>query len=182
MKDNIIYRYNVIGSFRISNILWALSIFFGSSYFFKLSYESFLISQTTLINSNLITDKGITFFPQGLVMGFYSLLGLAFSFYSFLSILLKIGYGFNEFNRKEKIIRIFRWGFPGKNRRIEACYSLNDVKSIKILSGSQKTICLSLKGDLDIVLIRESFFESLNLLEDQATTIADFLGVPLIYS
>ena len=127
-------------------------------------------------------DFGISFFPQGLVMGFYACLGLIFAIYSFLTIALQIGYGFNEFNRKERIIRIFRWGFPGKNRRIEACYSLNDIKSVKIFSNYQKTICLCLKNDTEIILVRESFFDSIDIMETQATNIADFLGVPLVYS
>jgi hypothetical protein len=127
-------------------------------------------------------NDGINFFPQGIVMGFYACLGLIFSIYSFLTIFLRIGSGFNEFNRKEKLVRVFRWGFPGKNRRIEACYSLTDIKSIKIFSNSQKTIYLCLKNDLEIILVRESFFDSLDIIEKQATNIADFLGVPVIYN
>lgn len=177
MKETLICRYNIRGSLRISNIIWTNLIFFGSLYFLNLSYSSYLLIDLISIDNSV---NEIVFFPQGFVLGIYSILGLFYSLYSFLTIFLKLGYGFNEFNKKEKIIRIFRWGFPGKNRRIQNCYSLNDLKSVKIVSN--KTISICLKGDSEIILIREGFIDSIILLENQATDIADFLGVPLIYS
>jgi hypothetical protein len=179
MKDILIHRYRILGSCRLSNFFWTLGIFLASCFFFKVSYDSYWLMKNNIIGN---INSEISFFPQGLVMGFYACLGLIFTIYSFLSIILQIGYGFNEFNRKENIIRIFRWGFPGKNRRIEACYSLNDIKSVKIFSNYQKTICLCLKNDSEIILVRESFFDSIQIMEEQATNIAYFLGVPLIYN
>ncbi len=174
-----IYRYQISGSQRIENFYWFFLIFFGSFFFFLQSFNSYL--NTNNFHLENLNNSSISFFPQGLVMGFYSLLGLLFSFYSFFSILFKIGSGFNEFNKKENIIRIFRWGFPGINRRIQICYSLDDVKSIKLFTSSGKTICLSLKGDLDIVLVRKDFFDSVEFLEQQAIDIANFLDLPLLY-
>lgn len=175
MKDILVYRYEVLGSRKIENFIWIISIFVGSLFFFNTSYQAFYYSR---IPQEIYP---VIFFPQGLVMGFYSLLGLFFSFYSFFSFYLKVGYGFNEFNKKENIIRMFRWGFPGKNRRIEICYSLNDIKSINIDTTSNKNIVLCLKGDSKINLLRSQFFDSSEVFEKQAIEIANFIGVPLIY-
>ena len=41
-------------------------------------------------------------------------------------------FNFNEFNKKEGMIRVFRWGYPGKNRRIDFSYSLKDVEAIRV--------------------------------------------------
>lgn len=175
MKDILVYRYQVLGSRNFANFIWILCIFSGSLSFFKTSYESFYYFYI------LQQSYPVIFFPQGLVMGFYSILGLTFSIYAFLSFYLKIGYGFNEFNKKEKIIRIFRWGFPGKSRRIEVCYYLNDIKSININNSSNNNINLCLKGDLKVNLLRNQFFDSPQILEAQAIDIAKFLGIPLVY-
>jgi hypothetical protein len=40
--------------------------------------------------------------------------------------------GFNEFDKQQGIVRIFRWGFPGNNRRIDISYSIDDVKAIRV--------------------------------------------------
>lgn len=164
-----VYRYEIRGSKTFSNLFWFLFLLFGSSYFFWISYTSYVSS-----------FDNISFFPQGLVMGFYSIFGFLISLYLFLSFLLDIGYGFNEFNQKERIIRLFRWGFPGKDRRIESCYSFEDLKMVKISLNSNE-IFVSLKGDLDIPLTRSGFFQTSKILEQQATDIAQVLGIPLIY-
>lgn len=173
-----ILRYEIKGSNTILNFIWFLILFFISSYSFTISYSSYVFHQQAEKDINLI----ISFFPQGLIMGFYSIFGLILSFYICLSLIFKVGSGFNEFNRKERIIRIFRWGFPGGKRRVQGCYSFHDLKSIKISSGSNNIIYISLKGDLDIPLTRQGFFESIELLEQQATNIAKFIGLPLVYN
>ena len=49
-------------------------------------------------------------------MCFYGTLGLLLGLYIGLIILWDLGEGFNEFNLETGQVRIFRWGFPGKNR------------------------------------------------------------------
>ncbi|AGY61436.1 Ycf4 protein (plastid) [Lotharella oceanica] len=184
MKDVLIYKYEIKGSRTLSNLIFFILLLFGSLYFFSISYNSYFYSQDVYSKADLVQtdlDSLISFFPQGLVMGFYSFFGLFLSYDLLLGFIFNIGYGYNEFNRKEKIVRIFRWGYPGENRRVEACFSFDDLKSIKILLGSKNILYLSLKGDSDIPLTREGFFESLDLLEEQATDIAQFIGIPLVY-
>ena len=66
----------------------------------------------------------LPFFPQGLVLSFYGFLGVAFSFHLLFTLFWEIGGGFNEVNKKEKSVRIFRWGRPGKNRPSVGLYSV----------------------------------------------------------
>ncbi|CAH8331347.1 unnamed protein product, partial [Eruca vesicaria subsp. sativa] len=43
-----------------------------------------------------------------------------------------VGSGYDLFDRKEGIVRIFRWGFPGKSRRIFLRFLIKDIQSIRI--------------------------------------------------
>ena len=57
----------------------------------------------------------------------------------------QIGSGFNEFNKKDGLIRVFRWGYPGKNRRIDLVYILNwDIDTKKQSKPIQKQLFVSL--------------------------------------
>ena len=65
-------------------------------------------------------------------MCFYGFLGLLISLYQWLTIFWRVGEGYNEFNKEKKILKIFRFGFPGKNREINFIYSFDEVDSIKV--------------------------------------------------
>ena len=124
----LIRRYIVVGSRRFSNYWWASVILLGGFGFLLTGISSYL-------NFNLlpfINQKNILFFPQGLVMCFYGILGLIFSCYLWLTIFWGVGGGFNEFNKRQGIVRIFRWGFPGKNRRIDLAYDIKDIEAIRV--------------------------------------------------
>ena len=127
-KSEEIRRYVAVGSRRFSNYWWASIILFGGFGFLLTGVSSYL-------NSDLlpfINSKNILFFPQGLVMCFYGILGLIFSCYLWLTLFWGVGGGFNEFNKKQGIVRIFRWGFPGKNRRIDLSYDVKDIEAIRV--------------------------------------------------
>ena len=87
-------------------------------------------------------------------MCFYGFLGLIFSIYLWLTILWSVGGGFNEFNKLEGKVRIFRWGFPGKNRRIILIYPIDQVESIKIKLkqglNPKRVIYLQIRGKKEI--------------------------------
>nr|UZA61439.1 photosystem I assembly protein Ycf4 [Hyalogonium fusiforme] len=81
-------------------------------------------------------------------------------------------------------MRIFRWGYPGKNRRIDLSYSLKDVEAIKVeLKGAsfqpQRTIFLKLKGKREIPLTGIGEPLTLKEIEKQASELANFLQVSL---
>lgn len=182
MENESIRRYNVIGSRRISNYIWAFFIFLGSIGFLIAGFSSYFnINFLFIFNS-----KNIVFFPQGLIMCFYGFLGLIFSVYLWLTILWSVGGGFNEFNKSEGIVRIFRWGFPGTNRRILLEYSINQIESIKIelkqgLNPS-RMIYLQVRGKKEIPLTRIGQPLTLEEIESQAAELAKFLQVSLLMS
>jgi hypothetical protein len=177
MNDDFIRRYVVIGSRRFSNYWWASIIFLGGFSFLLTGISSYL-------NLNLlpiIHSQNIVFFPQGLVMSFYGILGLVFSLYLWLTIFWSIGGGFNEFNKQDGIVRIFRWGFPGKNRKIDLLYSIKDVEGIRVELkegiNPKRTIYLRIKGKREIPLTRVGQPLTLEEIETQAAEIAKFLQV-----
>ncbi|MGB3652224.1 MAG: photosystem I assembly protein Ycf4 [Rivularia sp. (in: cyanobacteria)] len=169
----------VLGSRRFSNYWWATIVFLGATGFFLAGLSSYF--QKNLL---LVTDATqLIFFPQGLVMGLYGIAGLLLSIYLWLVILWDLGGGYNEFNRETGQIKIFRWGFPGKNRRIELDCNTQDVQSVRvdIKEGinPRRALYLRAKGRRDIPLTRVGQPLTLKELETQGAQLAKFLGVPL---
>jgi hypothetical protein len=177
-KENI-RRYEVLGSRRFSNIFWATFLTIGGTSFFLTGLSSFFGKEILPFFHSEI----IVFFPQGLVMCFYGILGFFLSIYLWLTILWQVGEGFNEFNKQKRIFRVFRWGFPGKNRRIDFSYLLSDIEGIRldITEGfnSKRTILIQLKDKKEIPLTNIGQPISLEELEKQASDLAIFLQVSL---
>nr|YP_009238478.1 hypothetical chloroplast protein RF4 [Kirchneriella aperta]AMO01013.1 hypothetical chloroplast protein RF4 [Kirchneriella aperta] len=132
-----------------------------------------------------VPSTRISFFPQGLLMCFYGSLGFLLSLYWWFLIFWNVGGGFNEFNKKEGFIRIFRWGYPGQNRKIDLYYTLKDVESIRVelkqggFADSQRTIFLKFKGKKEIPLTGIGEPLTLQEIEKQASELANFLQVSL---
>ena len=177
--QNLTRRYIIIGERRLSNYWWSSIILLGSLSFLFTGISSYLGFSIIAIFGN--TD--ITFFPQGLLMSFYGSLGFIVSIYWWLLIFWNVGGGFNEFNKKEGIIRIFRWGYPGKNRRIDLSYTLKDVEAIRVELqqgfDSQRTIYLRLKNKREIPITGIGQPLTLKEIEKQASDLANFLQVSL---
>ena len=182
MEDKLIRRYNVIGSRRISNFIWAFFILLGSLGFLITGLSSYFNIRFFAI----FDSKNIVFLPQGLIMCFYGFLGLIFSVYLWLTILWSVGGGFNEFNKVEGVVRIFRWGFPGRNRRILLEYEINQIESIKIELkqglNPRRIIYLQIRGKRGIPLTRVGQPLTLEEIELQAAELAKFLQVSLLMS
>jgi Ycf4 len=178
-QSDLIRRYIIVGSRRLSNYWWASIIFLGGTGFFLTGISSYLGFDIL----PFLQSKNINFFPQGLVMCFYGVLGLIFSFYLWLTLFWSVGGGFNEFNKEKGIIRIFRWGFPGKNRRIDLTYSIKDVEAIRLELkegiNPKRTIYIRIKGKRDIPLTRIGQPLTLKEIEKQAADLAKFLQVSL---
>ena len=178
-NSKLIRRYTVLGSRTFSNYWWTASIFFGALGFLLTGISSYL----KLEKFFFISSNNIIFFPQGLVMCFYGLCGLIFSFFLAFTIFWNIGQGFNEFNKKDGIIRIFRWGFPGKNRRIDLFYLITDITAIKVEFkqgfNPRRTILLCTKKKRNIPLTPIGQPLTLQEIEKQASELAKFLKIPL---
>ena len=117
-------------------------------------------------------------------MCFYGFLGLLFSIYLWLTILWSVGGGFNEFNKIDGNVRVFRWGYPGKNRRIFLIYPIDQIESIKIELkqglNPKRMIYLKIRGNKEIPLTRVGQPMTLEEIESQAAELAKFLKVSLI--
>lgn len=187
----LIRRYIIIGERRLSNYWWAIFVSLGSLGFLSTGITSYFSTTNpsnqvgTLIETNqiLVQSASIPFFPQGLLMSFYGSLGILLSLYWWFLIFWNVGGGFNEFNKKDGLIRIFRWGYPGKARKIDLTYSLKDVEAIKVELKQgldpQRTIYLRLKGNREIPLTGIGQPLTLKDIEKQASELANFLQVSL---
>lgn len=174
-----ILRQDVLGSRRFSNYWWASVTTIGGVGFLLAGLSSYL--HTNLLPLGDPTD--LIFFPQGLAMTFYGTAGSLLALYLWLTIALDVGGGYNEFNKETGFVKIFRWGFPGKNRRIEFSCRTDDVQSIRvdIKDGlnPRRALYLRVKSRRDVPLTRVGQPMSLSELENQGAQLARFLGVPL---
>jgi hypothetical protein len=150
-------------------------------------------------------------FPQ--VMSFYGVAGLTLALYLWLTIAWDVGAGYNEFNKQARartrrkriahvsvltciwhhprgfrpqqsqLVRIFRFGFPGKDRRINLVSALKDVRAVRVEVkegvNPRRVLYLCVKGRQDIPLTRIGQPMALEELEGRAATLARFLQVPI---
>nr|YP_010199373.1 photosystem I assembly protein ycf4 [Gracilariopsis tenuifrons]AXF36219.1 hypothetical protein [Gracilariopsis tenuifrons]UAD89231.1 photosystem I assembly protein ycf4 [Gracilariopsis tenuifrons] len=172
-----IRKDKILGSRRISNYWWATTIFLGGLGFFLVGLSSYL--KMELLPFTKSTD--LLFLPQGIIMTFYGTTAIFISLFLWLTILWNVGSGYNEFNLDLGLITIFRFGFPGKNRILKLQYNINDIQSIKVNIQEgltpKREIYLKTKDEREIPLTRVGNPILLNEIEEQAISLAKFLGV-----
>nr|YP_011004061.1 photosystem I assembly factor II (synonym: Ycf4) [Crassula deltoidea]WPS93239.1 photosystem I assembly factor II (synonym: Ycf4) [Crassula deltoidea] len=169
----------ITGSRKTSNFFWACILFLGSVGFL-------LVGTSSYLGRNLISlfpYQQISFFPQGLVMAFYGSAGLFISSYLWCTISWNVGSGYDRFDRKEGIVCIFRWGFPGKNRRIFLQFLMKDIQSIRIEVkegiSARHVLYMEIRGQGDIPLTRTDENLTPREIEQKAAELAYFLRVPI---
>nr|YP_009776577.1 photosystem I assembly protein Ycf4 [Moeroris amara]QJA27063.1 photosystem I assembly protein Ycf4 [Moeroris amara] len=169
----------IAGSRKINNFAWALILFLGSLGFLLVGISSYL-------GRNLISFfpfQQIIFFPQGLVMSFYGIAGLFISSYLWCTISWNVGSGYDRFDRKEGVVCIFRWGFPGKNRRILLRFLMKDIQSIRIEDkegiSARRVLYMEIRGHEAIPLTRTDENLTPQEIEQKAAELAYFLRVPI---
>lgn len=156
-NTNEIYYEKIIGSRRLSNYFWAITILLASIGFLIVGISSYMGFN---IIPFLKSDE-IVFFPQGIVMCFYGICGTLLSVYQWLVIIWNVGEGYNKFDKKNQRMKLFRWGFPGKNREINITYGLNEIRSIKveIKEGLNPTriiyVCLKSEKNIPLSMVRK---------------------------
>ena len=169
----------VVGAKRFSNYFWAGVVTTGATGFLITGASAYL--QHNLLW--FLDASEIKFFPQGLVMSFYGVAGSLLATYLWLTINWDVGAGYNEFNKDEGIMRIFRYGFPGKNRRINLVSNLADVQAVRVEISDgvnpRRVVYVRCKGKSDIPLTRIGQPMTLAEVESQAADLAKFLGVPI---
>ena len=169
----------VVGAKRFSNYFWAGVVTTGAT--------GFLITgASAYFEHNLLwflDASEIKFFPQGLVMSFYGVAGSLLATYLWLTINWEVGAGYNEFNKDEGIMRIFRYGFPGKNRRINLVTPLQDIQAVRVEIADgvnpRRVVYVRCKNKSDIPLTRIGQPLTLAEVEKQAADLAKFLQVPI---
>mgnify|MGYP001040311056 CR=1 FL=1 len=174
-----VLKQKVLGARRLSNYWWAAVVFVGGTGFLLSSLSSYF-----KVNLLLLSDPtDLVFVPQGIAMGFYGVVALLLSTYLWLLIAWNVGGGYNEFSKEEGIVRVFRWGFPGKNRIVEITHPLEDVQAVRvdIKEGlnPKRALYLRIKGNIELPLTRIGRPLPLSDLENQGAALARFMRVPL---
>nr|YP_009774105.1 conserved hypothetical plastid protein [Caulacanthus okamurae]QIZ74722.1 conserved hypothetical plastid protein [Caulacanthus okamurae] len=169
----------ILGSRRLSNYWWATLILLGGLGFFLVGISSYL--KTELLPFTHSSE--LLFIPQGIVMVFYGTIAVLISIFLWLTIIWNIGSGYNEFNNDKGLITIFRLGFPGKNRILKLNYKTNEIRAIRVNIQEgltpKREIYLKTKDNREIPLTRVGEPLLLSEIEEQATSLAKFLGVIL---
>lgn len=178
-RENSVIRQTVLGSRRFSNYWWATIVSLGGTGFLLAGLSSY--SKVNLLPVGDATQ--LIFIPQGIAMSFYGVAAVLLALYLWLVILWDVGGGYNEFNKETGMIKIFRWGFPGKNRKIEFGCRTQDVQSIRVEIkeglNPRRSLYLRVKDRRDVPLTRVGQPISLAELENEGAQLARFLGVPL---
>lgn len=173
-------RYIIPGCRDVSNFCWALITSLGGAGFILAGLSSFVHRSLLPFTFDF---RSIVFFPQGLVMVFYGTVGLLFGLYTWFTIYWGIGSGFNEISPPQNRVRIFRWGFPGRNRRIDLSYPISDIQAIRvdIQDGltPKRAIYLVVKDLGPIPLLRVTVPCPVEEVELQAAELARMLQVSL---
>jgi hypothetical protein len=179
MDEKLIRYETILGTKRISNFCWTGILFIGGLGFLFSGLSSYF-------NINLLpftNSKELLFIPQGIIMSFYGSAALTMSFFIFLTIIWDVGGGYNEFNKVEKLVKIVRKGFPGKNRTIFLVYPFNNVRSIKLSVNDglnpKRIILLCTKDEREIPLNQIEQPLPLTEIEEKAFELASFLEVKL---
>ncbi|THG10007.1 hypothetical protein TEA_024123 [Camellia sinensis var. sinensis] len=93
------------------------------------------------------------------------------------------GSGYDRFDRKEGIVCIFRWGFPGKNRRVFLRFLIKDIQSVRIefKEGiyARRVLYMEIRGQGAIPLTRTDENFTPREIEQKAAELAYFLRVPI---
>ncbi len=177
--NNSIYRQEIIGARRFSNYWWAVCVTIGGIGFLLAGLSSYFHKNFLFVGDM----SNLQFVPQGIALTFYGVAGSLLATYLWFMIFLNVGAGYNEFNKDKGQVTIFRFGFLGKNRRIELNYDINDILAIRaeIKEGlnPRRTLFLRIKPKRDIPLSPVGEPMALSKLENQAAELARFLTVPL---
>jgi hypothetical protein len=174
-----ILKDTIIGARNFRSFFIMLILFLGGIGFFLAGLSSYLHTNLLVLTNT----NEIKFIPQGIAMLFYGTGALGIAFYLLFSILWNIGSGYNEFSKKENIVRIVRLGFPGKNRIIFLSYEFKNIKNIKFLIkqglNPRCNILLVLKDKREIPLFPAQFLLNPKDTEKKAIELSNFLNIPI---
>nr|QHB78459.1 photosystem I assembly protein Ycf4 [Diplazium giganteum] len=167
------------GSRTFANSCWACILVCGATGFPPVGFSS-------CVGEDLIpglSSEHIVFIPQGVVMCFYGIAGLFLGLYLWCTAFRNVGGGYNLFDKREGFSSIFRWGFPGKNRRIHIRLVLKDVEAVGLESRGgfypRRILYLKVRGRRNIPLTRIGEDLTLGDMEEKAAEPARFPRVSI---
>ncbi|MCC0179880.1 photosystem I assembly protein Ycf4 [Waterburya agarophytonicola K14] len=172
-------RQDVLGSRRLSNILWAAIVTMGGVGFLLAGLSSYFKTNLLIVSDT----SNLQFVPQGIALTFYGVAGSLLAVYLWLLVVWNIGGGYNKFDKETGKVIIYRQSYPGKNRKIEVNFPIAEVQSVRaeIRDGlsPKRALYLRSKQRRDIPLTRVGEPIALSTLENQGAELARFLEVPL---
>nr|NP_848071.1 photosystem I assembly protein Ycf4 [Adiantum capillus-veneris]Q85FL1.1 RecName: Full=Photosystem I assembly protein Ycf4 [Adiantum capillus-veneris]AAP29402.1 photosystem I assembly protein Ycf4 [Adiantum capillus-veneris] len=167
------------GSRTFVNLCWACILVCGATGFLLVGFSSCIGKDLIPI----LSSKQIAFIPQGLVMCFYGIAGLFLGLYLCCTVFWNVGSGYNYFDKREGISSIFRWGFPGKNRRIHIRLILGDIEAVGLRSQEglfpSRILYLKVRGRQSIPLTRIGENSTPEYMEEKAAELARFLRISI---
>ena len=175
----------ITGCRKPSDFFWAFIVFLGSSGLLLVATASYLRRNALSFfpsEDTLVSLEEIDFIPQGAVVTFYGISGLFISFHLWCTIFWNIGSGYDRFDRKEGIVCIFRWGFPGKNRRIFRQFLMKDIQSIIIETKKSYTyhvLYMEIRGEGAFPLTRTDDNWTPLQIAQKAADLSRLLRVPI---
>lgn len=125
IKTEYLYKEYISESDKLLKFIINCVILGGATGFLCVGISSYI--QYDIIP--LLKSSQIIFFPQGLTMCFYGTCGLLVGINQMRILVANIGEGYNEFDKKEGVMTIYR---KGKNSDIKISYPLTDIVRIKI--------------------------------------------------
>lgn len=122
VNKNILRQEITIADKKTQNLINTVMLL-GSIGFLFSGFASY--TNTTILT--IFEGNKILFFPQGLTMTLYGIIGTLISLNQIVTYSFNVGEGYNEFNKENGKITIFRKGMPGSGNNIKLKYSLNDI-------------------------------------------------------
>jgi len=173
---NGLYTQQVLGARTKLNGLWTLVLGIGSVGFTLTGLASYPFNPWGEGNE-------LAFIPQGLVMSFYGLAGLMLAVYLACTMVWNVGAGYNELDYGRGILVLFRWGFPGSNRRLRFRVLIRDVEAVVVRTQNgwwtSAKVFLELHNGQRCPWEFELPIPSMEAVEGEAASLAHVLCVPL---
>ena len=173
--NDVVYVDPVVGAKRFSNYILGIGRDRWREWIFNHRRERVFQAQFGVF----LDASDIEFFPQGLVMSFYGIAGLLLATYLWLTINWNaVMPDIMSLTKRKAFFRVFRYGFPGKNRRVNLLTDLKDVTAVRVEIADginpRRVVYVKCKGKGDIPLDATGQPLTLAEVERQAAELAKF--------
>nr|YP_010584719.1 photosystem I assembly protein Ycf4 [Galega orientalis]UZU69664.1 photosystem I assembly protein Ycf4 [Galega orientalis] len=172
----------VPGSRKLINIFWASFILLGSLGVLYISVSSYYGRYFF----SFISSEVVPFLPQGVTLTFYGIAGLFLSLHWWLLIFWNVGSGYNFFDKKNRTVCFFRYGFPGTYRRIFLRVRMEDIQSLILQANANPEPSSGVlymqtreQGTIPLTPVDEYYDRTPRNVIQKAWDLSRFLSVPM---